>query len=146
MYKNHLNIYTKKLTKNTFWLPRILFYKNYYNVLRQFIFIFPDSAPGFVCWFSIISNGRSLIKYDKNNKFNIFNGFKVVIMLSVLYGHKYLVYATHPMLYVDHMEQVILIFLNYLMVFIIPYSCTNIYTYIYIHIIQNQIYPVVISN
>lgn len=73
-------------------------------------FYFPGSVLEFVCWFSIISNGRILIKHNKNNELNVFNGFKVLVMLSILYGHNCLIYATHPILYAGVFEKVIAIF------------------------------------
>lgn len=77
-------------------------------------FFFPGCVPQYVCWFSAISNGRSLIKYNKNNELNIFNGIKVLVMLAVLYGHKYLAYATRPILYAKKVEIVIIHFCKYL--------------------------------
>ncbi|XP_060864362.1 nose resistant to fluoxetine protein 6-like [Metopolophium dirhodum] len=46
--------------------------------------------------FSLIRNCRDLIKYNKNNELNIFNGLKVVAMLLVLFCHKFLYFVINP--------------------------------------------------
>ncbi|VVC41806.1 Nose resistant-to-fluoxetine protein, N-terminal,Acyltransferase 3 [Cinara cedri] len=56
--------------------------------------------------FSIIRNGRDLIKYDKNNELNIFNGLKVITMVLVLFGHKFLYLIINPIMYGKMLERV----------------------------------------
>lgn len=59
--------------------------------------------------FSIIQNGRDLIKYNKDNDLNIFNGLKVVTMVLVLFGHKFLYFIINPIMYMKRLEMVIYI-------------------------------------
>lgn len=56
--------------------------------------------------FSVIKNGRDLIKFDKNNKLNLFNGLKVWTMVLVLFGHKFLYTVTSPILNGNRYEMV----------------------------------------
>lgn len=76
-------------------------------VICHFTFFFvPETIPEYVYWFSMIRNGRILIKYDKNSDLNILNGFKVLTMVLILFGHKFLFYALHPMSYAMKVEGV----------------------------------------
>jgi len=59
--------------------------------------------------FSIIRNTRDLIKYNRNNDLNIFNGLKVVTMILVLFGHKFLYFVINPIMYGKRLERVIYI-------------------------------------
>ncbi|XP_026813027.1 nose resistant to fluoxetine protein 6-like [Rhopalosiphum maidis] len=65
-----------------------------------------DILPNYVYWFSVIHNGRNLIKYDKNNKLNIFNGLKTLTMVLILFGHRFLVHSTSPILYTLDLERI----------------------------------------
>lgn len=62
--------------------------------------------PTVLSSFSIINNGKDLIKFDKNNELNIFNGAKVVAMMFVLLGHKFLYTVASPIMYGKRYEQV----------------------------------------
>lgn len=64
-------------------------------------------------WFSIIRNGKELVKFDKNNDLNLFNGLKVMTMIVVLFGHKFLYMVSSPFMNGQRMEQVINMFINY---------------------------------
>ncbi|KAF0762026.1 nose resistant to fluoxetine protein 6-like, partial [Aphis craccivora] len=55
--------------------------------------------------FSIIRNSRDLIKYNRNNDLNIFNGLKVLTMIVVLFGHKFLYFVINPITYGMHLEK-----------------------------------------
>lgn len=63
--------------------------------------------PEMVKLFSVISNGRNLIKYDRNNDLNIFNGLKVWTMILVLFGHKFIYLVINPISYGKRLEMVI---------------------------------------
>ncbi|XP_022172973.1 nose resistant to fluoxetine protein 6-like isoform X2 [Myzus persicae] len=65
-----------------------------------------DILPKYVFWFSIIHNGRNLIKHDKNNDLNVFNGFKAVTTVLVLFCHKFIFHSTSPILYAMNNEMV----------------------------------------
>lgn len=67
------------------------------------------ALPEYFYWFSIIHNGRNLIKYDKTNELNIFNGFKFLVMILVIFGHKFFYYTMNPISYTIFLEQVIFI-------------------------------------
>lgn len=47
--------------------------------------------------FSFIKSTLELIKYDKNNELNSFNGCKFVIMIFVLFGHRFMYIAGSPL-------------------------------------------------
>lgn len=47
--------------------------------------------------FSFIESTKDLLKFDKNNEWNVLNGFKVMFMLFILFGHKYMYLAGNPM-------------------------------------------------
>lgn len=64
-------------------------------------------------WFSIIHNGKELSKFDKNNELNLFNGLKVLTMIVVLFGHRFLYVVSSPFMNGQRMEQVINMFINY---------------------------------
>ncbi|XP_060865557.1 nose resistant to fluoxetine protein 6-like [Metopolophium dirhodum] len=55
--------------------------------------------------FSLIRNGRDLIKYNRNNDLNIFNGLKVFTMILVLFGHKFLYFIINPITYSMQLEK-----------------------------------------
>ncbi|KAL5241631.1 hypothetical protein ACI65C_009041 [Semiaphis heraclei] len=48
----------------------------------------------------------NLIKHDKNNDLNVFNGFKAVTLVLILFGHKFIFYSTSPTLYTMNIERV----------------------------------------
>lgn len=77
-----------------------------------FISLILATVPEYVCWFSIIHNGRNLIKYDKNNDLNIFNGLKAGPMVMLLFAHKYIFYASQPVSYPKRAETVIRIIIT----------------------------------
>lgn len=80
---------------------------NYFNAIqRHIIASFPESVSTFVNWFSIVHNGKKLIKYNRNNNLNIFNGLKTVTMILILFGHVILYKSTHPTLYAMRFEEV----------------------------------------
>ncbi|XP_050440176.1 nose resistant to fluoxetine protein 6-like isoform X2 [Adelges cooleyi] len=56
--------------------------------------------------FSAIRNGRDLIKYNRNNDLNIYNGLKVTILMVVLFTHKYTYFVINPILYPKLVEEV----------------------------------------
>lgn len=58
--------------------------------------------------FSIIRNFRDLIKYEKDNSLNIFNGIKVYAMVLILFGHKFLYFIVNPIMYGKGIEKVII--------------------------------------
>uniref|UniRef100_A0A2H8TW21 Nose resistant to fluoxetine protein 6 n=1 Tax=Melanaphis sacchari TaxID=742174 RepID=A0A2H8TW21_9HEMI len=47
--------------------------------------------------FSFIKSGKTLLYYDKNNKSNILNGFKVLTMIFILLGHRSFYFIGSPM-------------------------------------------------
>lgn len=55
--------------------------------------------------FSVIRNGRDLIKYNRNNSLNIFHGLKVFTMILVLFGHKFLYFIISPITYTIPLEK-----------------------------------------
>ncbi|CAI6366252.1 unnamed protein product [Macrosiphum euphorbiae] len=65
-----------------------------------------DILPKYIYWFSVIHNGRNLIKHDKNNELNVFNGFKAVTMVMILFGHKFIFHSTSPILYTMNNEMI----------------------------------------
>ncbi|XP_029347322.1 nose resistant to fluoxetine protein 6-like [Acyrthosiphon pisum] len=65
-----------------------------------------DILPKYMYWFSVIHNGRNLIKHDKNNELNVFNGFKAVTMVMILFGHKFIFHSTSPILYTMNNEMI----------------------------------------
>lgn len=64
-----------------------------------------NKMPEILNYFSIIYNGRNLIKYNKDNNLNIYNGIKVVTMILVLYGHKFLYFIISPQVYEKEIEK-----------------------------------------
>ncbi|VVC41807.1 Nose resistant-to-fluoxetine protein, N-terminal,Acyltransferase 3 [Cinara cedri] len=46
--------------------------------------------------FSFIKSSRELLKFDKNNELNYINGFKVIVMLGVLFGHRAMFFLGNP--------------------------------------------------
>lgn len=65
-----------------------------------------ETVPEFVGWFSAVRNGQGLIRYDRDNSLNIFNGFKTWMMVLILFGHVILYKSTHPNLYAMRFEEV----------------------------------------
>lgn len=63
--------------------------------------------PESLSWFSIIHNGNELIKFDKNNDLNVFNGIKCLAMLGVTFGHKFKYLFNTPIMYGKQIEMVI---------------------------------------
>lgn len=73
----------------------------------MYIFKFTDVEPDSVIYsFSFISSCKELLKFDKNNEFNFFNGFKVVVMLGILLGHKSMFYMGNPLSHSKNLENV----------------------------------------
>lgn len=70
-------------------------------------YLFKDKVPEIFGYFSLISNCRDLIKYNRNNNLNIFNGLKVLTMILVLFGHKFLFFVLGPLVYARNLEKVI---------------------------------------
>ncbi|XP_050442482.1 nose resistant to fluoxetine protein 6-like [Adelges cooleyi] len=66
----------------------------------------PKKMPELLNMFSFVKNGRDLIKYDRNNHLNIYNGIKVLTMILVLFGHKFLYYVINPILYPAMLEEI----------------------------------------
>ncbi|CAH1712122.1 unnamed protein product [Aphis gossypii] len=64
-----------------------------------------SKMPEIFNMFSIIRNSRDLIKYNRNNDLNIFNGLKVLTMIVVLFGHKFLYFVINPITYGMHLEK-----------------------------------------
>ncbi|XP_050521582.1 nose resistant to fluoxetine protein 6-like [Daktulosphaira vitifoliae] len=54
--------------------------------------------------FSIIKNCKDLLTYDKDNELNLLNGFKVLVMIFVLFGHRFLNTAATPFSYPEKLE------------------------------------------
>lgn len=67
---------------------------------------FSDKMPEILGAFSIIRNGKELIKYNKNNDLNMYNGLKVSTMVLVLFGHKFLYFAINPIMFGKYIERV----------------------------------------
>ncbi|CAH1712124.1 unnamed protein product [Aphis gossypii] len=65
-----------------------------------------NTLPKYVFWFSVIHNGRNLIKHNKNNELNIFNGIKVFTMVLILFGHRFIVHSATPILYTLNNERI----------------------------------------
>lgn len=70
--------------------------------------MFTDKMSEVLRSFSMIRNIRDLIKYNKDNSLNIFNGVKVLTMIFVLFGHTFLYFVSNPMIYGKLIERVIL--------------------------------------
>ncbi|XP_050428678.1 nose resistant to fluoxetine protein 6-like [Adelges cooleyi] len=56
--------------------------------------------------FSIIKNAKDLLKYDLNNELNIIYGFKVGVMVSVLFGHRLMYFIATPLSYPEPFERI----------------------------------------
>lgn len=56
--------------------------------------------------FSIIKSGKELLKYDKNNDLNIIGGLKVLTMLMILFGHRFMYLVGNPISYPKNIENV----------------------------------------
>ncbi|XP_026810739.1 O-acyltransferase like protein-like [Rhopalosiphum maidis] len=54
----------------------------------------PDDT--FYITFSFIKSGKELLKYDKTNELNILNGLKVLTMIFILFGHRFMYLAGNP--------------------------------------------------
>ncbi|XP_050429658.1 nose resistant to fluoxetine protein 6-like [Adelges cooleyi] len=67
--------------------------------------VIPDGEYKIYESFSIIKNAKDILKYDKNNELNIFNGFKVVVMIFVLFGHRFMYFVGNPVSYPEPMER-----------------------------------------
>jgi len=91
--------------------------------------------PEVINMFSIIRNSRDLIKYNRNNDLNIFNGLKVLTMIVVLFGHKFLYFVINPITYGMHLEKVIqIIFCIGIILYDIQCcACTRKRIYIQLH-------------
>lgn len=76
--------------------------------------------------FSIIRNGRDLIRFDKNNDLNWFNGVKVSTMILVLFGHKFLYLMATPLMYGRRLEMVIIVYKHKFIIHCLIKSVTNL--------------------
>ncbi|XP_050442512.1 nose resistant to fluoxetine protein 6-like [Adelges cooleyi] len=65
----------------------------------------PLHVSEMIIMFSVIKNGRDLIKYDRNNNLNIYNGMKVITMVLVLFGHKFIFFIINPILNPAFLEE-----------------------------------------
>ncbi|XP_025192359.1 nose resistant to fluoxetine protein 6-like [Melanaphis sacchari] len=65
-----------------------------------------SKIPEIFSIFSFIRNFRDLIKYNRNNDLNVFNGLKVLTMILVLFGHKFLYFIINPITYAIDLEKV----------------------------------------
>lgn len=68
--------------------------------------LFAVKMPEILRLFSIIRNTRDLIKYNKDNELNIFNGLKVVTMTLVICGHKFFYFTINPIMWAKRLEMV----------------------------------------
>lgn len=75
-------------------------------VLIDGVYNYIGDMPEALRAFSVIRNGRDLIKYDRNNDLNIFNGLKTVTMFLVFFGHKFLYFVINPIMFGTSLEQV----------------------------------------
>jgi hypothetical protein len=50
----------------------------------------------FYITFSFIKSGKELLKYDRTNELNILNGLKVLTMIFILFGHRFMYLAGNP--------------------------------------------------
>lgn len=94
--------------------------------------------------FSIIRNSRDLIKYNRNNDLNIFNGLKVLTMIVVLFGHKFLYFVINPITYGMHLEKVIQIIFCIGISYYIWYATLRVHSTTHLHTVTylflNSIY------
>lgn len=67
-------------------------------------FCFTDDE--FFISFSFIKSVKELLKYDKTNELNILNGSKVITMLFILFGHRFMYLAGNPMIHPKFIENV----------------------------------------
>jgi len=49
-----------------------------------------EVPKSFIYIFSFIESGKILLKYDKNNEYNVLNVWKALIMLAILFGHRFM--------------------------------------------------------
>lgn len=68
---------------------------HFIQLSRKQIKILPDDV--FFISFSFIKSGKELLKYDKNNELNILNGIKVLTMIFILFGHRFMYLVGNPM-------------------------------------------------
>lgn len=54
----------------------------------------------------MIKSIKELLHYEKDNELNILNGFKVLTMIFVLFGHRFMYLAGNPLIYADLGEDV----------------------------------------
>ncbi|XP_025411241.1 nose resistant to fluoxetine protein 6-like isoform X2 [Sipha flava] len=54
--------------------------------------------------FSFIESGKDLLKYDKNNELNLINGIKLLTMMFILLGHRFMYLGGNPMTNVKIVE------------------------------------------
>lgn len=47
--------------------------------------------------FSLIKNIKDLLAYDKDNELNFLNGHKFLMMLAVLFGHRFMSLSNTPL-------------------------------------------------
>ncbi|XP_050521580.1 nose resistant to fluoxetine protein 6-like [Daktulosphaira vitifoliae] len=63
-----------------------------------------NKSNGILHSFSFIKNGKELLSYDKDNILNIMNGFKLLIMIFLLFGHRYMYMVGMPLSYPKDLE------------------------------------------
>ncbi|KAL4143203.1 hypothetical protein QTP88_005561 [Uroleucon formosanum] len=84
-------------------------FNRYLNILLHFRLFSVDILPKYLYRYSVIYNGRNLIKHDKNNDLNVFNGFKALTMMMILFGHKFVFHSTSLILYTMNNERILAI-------------------------------------
>lgn len=100
--------------------------------MKHFFFSILDNYTHSVFYsFSFIKSGKDLIKYDENNELNLYNGFKFLIMLFVVFGHRFLYVIGNPIDNVKIIENVSLFI-----------SSMNLYTTLvhYLHYFKFTLY------
>lgn len=66
-----------------------------------------EDSDSYFSSFSFIKSSKELLKFNKNNELNIINGFKFVTMIFILFGHRFMFFAGHPITYSEAFEKVI---------------------------------------
>lgn len=71
-----------------------------------FYFYFTGKTSSYFYYFSFIKSINELLNYNEKSKFNVIDGFKFIIMLFILFGHRFLYMISFLSSNAKHFENV----------------------------------------
>ncbi|XP_050533851.1 nose resistant to fluoxetine protein 6-like isoform X2 [Daktulosphaira vitifoliae] len=103
----------------------------------------PIQCNGILQSFSIIKNGNELLLFDKDNVLNIFNGFKFVVMLFILFGHRFMHLIGTPQSYPKDFE---IIYVNGPAILLTSMNLVDPYFFMSGFLAYKMLYPTLIGK